>query len=99
PDRCALKIERRTIPGEDDGTVTTEMDAIFARLRAAHREFDGSFTRMFSRPQYAIDADHPLPRALAAADAQSNRFVGRSFWTDAAVLGGVGSSSVLVRPA
>ena len=98
PDRCALKIERRTIPGEDDGTVTTEMDAIFARLRAADPEFDGSFTRMFSRPPYAIDADHPLPRALAAADGQSNRFVGMSFWTDAAVLGSAGIPSVLFGP-
>src|SRR3954468_1335532 len=61
PDRCALKLERRTIPGEDDETVSAEMDAILARLRAADPEFEGAFTPLFSRPPYAIAADHPLP--------------------------------------
>jgi acetylornithine deacetylase len=105
PDRCALKLERRTIPGEDDATVTAEMDAIFARLRAADPEFDGSFTRFFSRPPYALDAQHPLPQALHKAlsplpDSERSEpgVVGMSFWTDAAVLGGAGIPSVLFGP-
>jgi acetylornithine deacetylase/succinyl-diaminopimelate desuccinylase family protein len=103
PDRCTLTLERRTIPGEDDGTVTDEVDAILARLRAADPEFDGTFSRLFSRPPYAIAADHPLPQALARAKAQcslpdADRFVGMSFWTDAAVLGSAGIPSVLFGP-
>jgi acetylornithine deacetylase len=112
PDRCTLKIERRTIPGEDDETVTAELDAILARLRAADPEFEAEFGRVFSRPPYAVFADHPLPQALAAArrgavPAESarrlppggaDRFVGMSFWTDAAVLGSAGIPSVLFGP-
>jgi acetylornithine deacetylase len=71
PDRCTLKLERRTIPGEDDGTVTAEMEAILARLRQADPEFDATFARMFSRPPYAIAAEHPLPQALREARAQA----------------------------
>ena len=100
PDRCTLKLERRTIPGEDDEVVAAEMEAILARLRAADPEFDATCARMFSRPPYALDADHALPRALsrALAAADDDRFVGMSFWTDAAVLGSAGIPSVLFGP-
>jgi acetylornithine deacetylase len=105
PDRCTLTLERRTIPGEDDATVAAEMDAILARLRAADPEFDGTFTRLFSRPPYAIAADHPLPQALDKAlsslpdsERRESRFVGMSFWTDAAVMGSAGIPSVLFGP-
>jgi len=100
PDRCTLKLERRTIPGEDDDTVSAEMDAILARLRGADAEFDATYTRMFSRPPYALDADHALPRALlrALAEGVGEPFVGMSFWTDAAVLGSAGIPSVLFGP-
>jgi acetylornithine deacetylase len=106
PDRCTLKIERRTIPGEDDATVTAEMERIFARLRADDPEFDGGFAHLFSRPPYALDAQHPLPQALDKAfkavgpllDARADQFVGMSFWTDAAVLGSAGIAAVLFGP-
>jgi acetylornithine deacetylase len=105
PDRCALTLERRTIPGEDDATVTAEMDAILARLRAADSEFEGSFTRKFSRPPYALASDHALPQALFKAlcplpdrERSDQAFVGMSFWTDAAVLGSAGIPSVLFGP-
>jgi len=105
PDRCALTFERRTIPGEDDGTVTAEMDGIFRRLRKADPEFEGSFARKFSRPPYALSSDHPLPQALHTAlgplrdgEPHESAFVGMSFWTDAAVLGSAGIPSVLFGP-
>jgi len=106
PDRCTLKIERRTIPGEDEGTVTAEMDRIFARLRADDPEFDGSFAHMFSRPPYALAAEHALPQALYKAlgplpdreRSEEPDFVGMSFWTDAAVLGSAGIPAVLFGP-
>jgi acetylornithine deacetylase len=105
PDRCTLKLERRTIPGEDDRTVTAEMDALFARLRAADAEFESTYALMFSRPPYAVPADHPLPRALHQARGarpdsgrSESAFVGMSFWTDAAVLGSAGIPSVLFGP-
>ena len=97
PDRCRLTLERRTIPGEDDGTVTAEIDAILAQLRAEDPEFEATFTRQFSRPPYAIAAEHPLPQALRVA-AGADNFVGMSFWTDAAVLGNAGIPSLLYGP-
>jgi acetylornithine deacetylase len=42
PDRCALQVERRTIPGEPAGALDREVDAILARLAAADPAFRGA---------------------------------------------------------
>ena len=111
PDRCALKLERRTVSGEPDRAVIGEIQEILARLKAEDPEFEATVTPLFGRPSYEIAADHDLPRALkqardqAGPDAQAhgprpdmNAFVGMSFWTDAAVLGSAGIPSVLFGP-
>jgi acetylornithine deacetylase len=114
PDRCALKLERRTVGGEDVPRVAGELEAMLDRLRQADPEFAGSLRLLFSRPSYEIGPDQDLPRALAAAlragSPQSSSpargsapdmgpaFLGMSFWTDAAVLGGAGTPSVLFGP-
>ncbi len=107
PDRCTLKLERRTIPGETDTIVTGELNDLLKALRAEDAGFEAALTPLFSRPPYALAPDHALPQALARALGQtppsetggrSNQFVGMSFWTDAAVLGSAGIPSVLFGP-
>jgi acetylornithine deacetylase len=67
PDRCALKLERRTISGETESAVIREIQEILARLKAEDAEFEATVTPMFGRPSYEIAADHDLPRALKRA--------------------------------
>jgi acetylornithine deacetylase len=104
PDRCTLKIERRTVGGESSEGVTEEIDGIVKRLKEADAEFEASVTAMVSRPPYRIPVDNDLPAALARAlaatgGATGNRdFVGMTFWTDAAVLGAAGIPAVLFGP-
>ncbi len=102
PDRCALQIERRTIPGEPETVLATEVEDILARLAAADPTFAATATSMFARPPYEIDAAHPLPGLLGAAAKDAGcraETIGMSFWTDAAVLGGAGIPTVLFGPA
>jgi acetylornithine deacetylase len=108
PDRCALKYERRTIAGESQADVTREIMAVLSVLRAADPEFEASVTSLFGRPCYEVPGTHELPaalgRALVRTDPSSrsagvtHQFVGMSFWTDAAVLGGAGIPAVLFGP-
>jgi acetylornithine deacetylase len=101
PDRCRLQIERRTIPGEQQGAAAREVERILERLRARDPEFAGSGRPMFSRAPYEIAADHELPARLVAAargTGAASDIIGMSFWTDAAVLGGAGIPSVLFGP-
>jgi acetylornithine deacetylase len=97
PDHCALKLERRTVPGETEASVRLQVETLLAALRATDHEFDATLTPLFSRPPYAIEAAQALPQALARA-AGTHEFVGMSFWTDAAVLGSAGIPSVLFGP-
>jgi acetylornithine deacetylase len=101
PDRCRLQVERRTVPGESAETFNREIDGLLRDLRREDREFEGWSAPMFSRPPYELPPGHDLPPALIAAAASAGTAVsttGMSFWTDAAVLGGVGIPSVLFGP-
>jgi acetylornithine deacetylase len=101
PDSCRLHMERRTLPGESASAPEEEVRHILDQLRADDPSFDSGAHVGFSRPPYEIPADHPAPMALAAAARAcgvNTERVGMSFWTDAAVLGGAGTPSVLFGP-
>jgi acetylornithine deacetylase len=101
PDLCTLQIERRTIPGEPEGSAAREVAAILDRLRTADPEFQAASRSMFARSPYEVDPGHPLPQALlhaAASAGLTSPTIGMSFWTDAAILGGAGIPSVLFGP-
>ncbi len=101
PDRCTLQYERRTVGGETDESTEQELTRILDDLRRSDAEFDASSRRLFSRPCYEIAASHALPRALCRAAARCGTtapLTGMTFWTDAAVLAGAGTPSVLFGP-
>lgn len=101
PDRCALQIERRTIPGEAEGIAGREVSRILETIQARDPEFSAASHALFARAPYEIPPDHELPSAVvaAAADAGTNsQTIGMSFWTDAAILGAAGIPSVLFGP-
>jgi acetylornithine deacetylase len=102
PDRCALKMERRTIPSETVQKVWQELDEILSRLRASDTAFEAEARLLFSRPPYEVPGGHPIAQALGraarAVTGRSQPFGGMSFWTDAAVLGEAGIPAVLYGP-
>jgi acetylornithine deacetylase len=102
PDRCRLRLERRTVPEESAETCAAEIEQILAALREEDPEFEAAGQLTFSRPPYEIPAGHELPRALTqaaeAAGAAAPKQIGMSFWTDAAILGGSGIPSALFGP-
>lgn len=101
PDRCVLRMERRTIARESAGTAEQEVRVILDELRDDDPEFEGGLRVMFSRPPYETPAEHALPALLARCAAERGveaGMQGLSFWTDAAVLGEAGIPSVLFGP-
>ncbi|MGE0039722.1 MAG: M20/M25/M40 family metallo-hydrolase [Vicinamibacterales bacterium] len=101
PDHCTLQLERRTLPGERQGSGAREVAAILAELAAEDPEFTSRSRELFARAPYEIGAGHDVPRGLAAAAAAAGcdaPITGMSFWTDAAVLGDAGIPSVLFGP-
>ena len=101
PDRCSLKVERRTLMGEPDAVALAEVDAILDDLRRDDPAFEASARLVFERPPYELPTSHELPRTLATTLTRAGRpaeVVGMSFWTDAAILGRAGIPSVLYGP-
>lgn len=101
PDRCMLKVERRTIPGESIDDVRREMDEICARLRDKVAGFDADVEVLFSQPPSDVDPDAPVCRALAnalRAHALEPAVAGMSAWTDAALLNQAGIPAVCFGP-
>lgn len=101
PDRCVLKMERRTIIGESAEIALKEAKDILATLAQEDPDFQASAQLMFSRQPYETPNGHDLPQMIESALSQSGRDTkraGMTYWTDAAVLGQAGIPSVIFGP-
>jgi acetylornithine deacetylase len=101
PDRCFLRMERRTVAGEHNAVLQRELEAILARLRHEDPEFEATASLVLARPAYEIDSGHRLCTTLGEALVRAGRPgtpVGATFWTDAAILAEAGIPSVLFGP-
>ena len=90
PDRCSLRYERRTVPGESASTVEAEMNTLLNKLRRHNATFKAEGRLVCLRSPFEIDRDHPtLQQFYEVAHSQMPDFVewgAVSFWTDAALL-------------
>jgi acetylornithine deacetylase len=99
PDRCTLRIERRTVEGELAGTALVEMQELLQVLHSEDAEFRGTAKFLFGRPPYVLPADHLLPRLTHdALGGHQGSIAATSFWTDAAILGAAGIPSIVFGP-
>ena len=94
PDRCDILIDRRTLPGESDAGVFTELRALLRRCRV-----DVELTDTKNAPCPAMETDPTLPlvRQLMRCAGQRQP-QGVDYFSDAAVLASGGIPSVLLGP-
>lgn len=101
PDRCTLRMERRTVPGEAPRVALLEVEQILERLRKQDNDFRASGRWLFGRQPYELSPGNTLPDALQAALGRLGRQTARTgvtFWTDAAILGEAGIPTVIFGP-
>jgi acetylornithine deacetylase len=90
PERCLLRGERRTIPGERRADVEAE-------LRGLVGDSGGSISFPFGRDPMEIPADERIVRAVQT-QLGSGDVDGAPFWTDAALFAEAGIPAVLFGP-
>jgi acetylornithine deacetylase/succinyl-diaminopimelate desuccinylase family protein len=95
PDQCAIKVDRRTIPGENDKAVKREILRFLRRrgLNATMADSKGEAPA----PPMETSVKLPLVRQFLHAAGQSKP-LGADFFTDAGVLSAGGTPSVVFGP-
>jgi acetylornithine deacetylase len=101
PERCLLRLERRTIPGERVADVVAEVEDACARVRARRPSFAADVAVTIS--QHPSDVQPSAPIVVALSDAlracgEASRVEGMSAWTDAALLNEAGIPAVCFGP-
>ncbi|HXJ48397.1 MAG TPA: ArgE/DapE family deacylase [Candidatus Acidoferrum sp.] len=102
PARCAVKVERRTVPGEDGAKALKEMEALIEIAREDAPTLEASAKVVLERPPSELAGDHPVALAVARAareamgrDAEA---VGASYWMDMALTNEAGIPTVAFGP-
>jgi acetylornithine deacetylase len=101
PDRCVVRIERRTIPGETADDALHEIRSACERIRGAVPELRAEVDLLFAQPPSDVRSDAPIVAALASVMTEKHldaRPVGMSAWTDAALLNAAGMTAVCFGP-
>lgn len=100
-DRCTLRIERRTVPGETGDQVAGEVEAVLEELREAP-DFEASLDTLLVRNPFEVDDDAGVVRALEHASERvlgsMPEHVGESPWMDSALLADAGIETAVMGP-
>lgn len=101
PDKCTLRLERRTIPGESPNKVQQEIEGICQRAGRGRTDFRADVAITLAQEPSDVLIDAPIVRALADALRNANeqvRIEGMSAWTDAALLNSAGIPAICFGP-
>ncbi|MGH2830325.1 MAG: M20/M25/M40 family metallo-hydrolase [Actinomycetota bacterium] len=103
PDRCALEVERRTLPGETDREIAAEMRRLVDEATRTSPGLVGRVDILLSRPPFEIAPEASIVRSLmesiTAVRGGPPRYVGELPWFDAALLGAAGVPTAMFGPA
>jgi acetylornithine deacetylase len=99
--QCVVRLERRTLPGEDTAQALAEIEALCAHVAAERPGMAATARVVFAQPPLALPEEAPLVGALQRAGVAAGETLaldGLSCWTDAALFQGAGIPAVCFGP-
>jgi acetylornithine deacetylase len=101
PDKCVLKLERRTIPGESPADVLAEVNAACRAVQQRRPTFDAQARLLLAQEPSDVATDAEIVQTLGRALIECGepvRIDGMSAWTDAALLNAAGIPAICFGP-
>ena len=102
PDRCTIKLERRTLPGESGADAEWEVHELLAACRATDPELDAQVRTLLVREPFEVSREERIVATVSAAAEEvlgaAPPMAGVSYWADSAFLGTAGIPTVLFGP-
>lgn len=102
PDYCKIELERRTLPAENQNTVSKEINELIKELRKSDKNFKADYDVFFYRPGIEISKDEPIVQSLSnayrTAINKEPKFMGFSGWMDSAILKEAGIPTTIFGP-
>jgi acetylornithine deacetylase len=90
PDRCILRLERRTLPGESTSSVMREIREILDMIKLKNPEFNAVARSLYDVPPLETASGEAivdlLRRAVSDVSGEQQTPIGVPYWTDGAVL-------------
>lgn len=102
PERCAVDVERRTVPGETPELVQGQLQTILDQIAATDSAFKATVKTTFVRNSFGIAEDEPIfqlvSRLAGQRLGQTPNVIGMPFWMDTAILSAAGIPCVAFGP-
>lgn len=102
PARCVVKLERRTVPGEDGSTVLDEINRLITHARESDPDLLASARVLLERAPSEVGKDGDVAAAVSAAAQQAlgrpPESIGVAYWMDMALLNAAGIPTVAFGP-
>jgi acetylornithine deacetylase len=101
PDRCMIRVERRTLPRERADVPLEEVRAAIARARDRRESLSAEARLVLSQAPSDVAPNAPIVQALANALTERSEKVtiaGMTAWTDAALLNEAGIPAICFGP-
>jgi len=100
-ERCALRLERRTLPGESGEQALADIRALCDTLAASRPDFRADVALVCAQPPLDLNGEAPLiasMRAACTAAGVAPTIAGLSCWTDAALFAEAGIPALCFGP-
>ena len=98
-DQCKLHIERRTIPGENEATVTADLQSLLTKLNNEDPTVRAEWNVLCVRNAFEVSRNAGIVQTLAGSCEtflkETPAFVGDTPWMDAAFLSAAGIETVV----
>jgi len=99
---CTIKLERRTLPGERESDVLTEIENIIKNLAKKDRSLKAKVRQTLWRNAYEVsqsaDIVSMLKNSVTNVLGKKTQYIGHPWWEDSGLIGNCGIETVIIGP-